>query len=867
MILISCHIDGFGSIVNQDIEFNESLNIFCERNGYGKSTMCEFLKAMFYGLPKKAARQKGIDTRSRFYPLSGNKFGGNLVYRYMNKEYRIERVFDRSKPKNDTFRLYCNGILDTQESENKESIGERLFGIDEEGFEKILFITGDDTNVRPNSSISSKLSESIGLRDNDLTPDDAAKILDDAAKEYAHIRGNGGKINEMKEKISSLRTYLRDERKSADMLPELQREYCAGKTELDRLTKLKESAVKRDLYMKDRERYEAMLSEISCLTSEFDLIKEKYGNSIPSGDDISQLETLASRYDKNSIEFDTIAFSEEKEKELSGLEKKFSLGIPDSSEISDIKNKIAQKADLESEISRSEKVDRYRERDVTLKRRFEGRIPGEGRLSEISEKAEELRNARNDLKSLEKLNASQFVDMNGKGNIFIKLICLVLGAALFFLIYNAIPFSPSIEGKVISAFFGAAAGLAFSEVLRKRRSKQSAEKELSLMIRNNTIECDRLEEEIRSFTVQYGYYSPNGALSDLEMFMSDLNDYFELIKKEKAIEIEKEEKKNMLEALSGEVIRFFGKYEGYTDASLKLIDSFQTLLSDISRLNSLRNEREELAAKRKELAGTGDRIRSHIVQILGKYALPVDDPTLKNLGNIVSQMKLDTYKAKSLSSDIRAKSLQCEKIANGSNFTVLSDSDIPNTDKLEDDITKLREKLIRISDMAESAESSANNAAVLEEKIENAEKELSVLEENYFIVSTASQMLRQSYINLHERYISPIKDVFTEYSELISDVLGDRFIFDKDMSVLVERYGEYMKEEQLSSGERCIVMFCMRLALCRNIFKNDMPFTLLDDPFISLDGEHFEMASSVLKKLSENGQILYFCCHESRNIR
>jgi len=70
----------------------------------------------------------------------------------------------------------------------------------------------------------------------------------------------------------------------------------------------------------------------------------------------------------------------------------------------------------------------------------------------------------------------------------------------------------------------------------------------------------------------------------------------------------------------------------------------------------------------------------------------------------------------------------------------------------------------------------------------------------------------------------------------------------------------------LSTGQRAVWALCLRLAFIDELFKNDAPFIILDDPFVALDAENMTGVSKLLSKLSENRQIIYFTCHESRFI-
>ena len=71
MKLIAYHIENYGKIHNLDGVFDKGLTEFCENNGFGKTTMASFIRAMFYGLPTYTARSKTFDDRQHFYPFEG----------------------------------------------------------------------------------------------------------------------------------------------------------------------------------------------------------------------------------------------------------------------------------------------------------------------------------------------------------------------------------------------------------------------------------------------------------------------------------------------------------------------------------------------------------------------------------------------------------------------------------------------------------------------------------------------------------------------------------------------------------------------------------------------------------------------------
>ena len=71
MKLLRCHIENFGVLSGFDQEFAEGLNVLCRENGFGKSTLAAFIKAMFYGLPKSRTRSLTENERKRYDPWQG----------------------------------------------------------------------------------------------------------------------------------------------------------------------------------------------------------------------------------------------------------------------------------------------------------------------------------------------------------------------------------------------------------------------------------------------------------------------------------------------------------------------------------------------------------------------------------------------------------------------------------------------------------------------------------------------------------------------------------------------------------------------------------------------------------------------------
>ncbi|MBQ3065485.1 MAG: AAA family ATPase, partial [Clostridia bacterium] len=80
MKLISCYIENFGCLHAYRMHFHEGMNVLCEDNGFGKTTLAAFIKAMLYGLPVSKKADLNENERKKYTPWNpelGN-FGGMI---------------------------------------------------------------------------------------------------------------------------------------------------------------------------------------------------------------------------------------------------------------------------------------------------------------------------------------------------------------------------------------------------------------------------------------------------------------------------------------------------------------------------------------------------------------------------------------------------------------------------------------------------------------------------------------------------------------------------------------------------------------------------------------------------------------------
>ncbi len=147
------HIENFGKLQNLDLNFNEGYNQIKKENGWGKTTLSIFLKAMFYGM--SASRDNIKMERKKYFPWQGGIYGGSVDLSTEQGEYRIIRQFGKT-PESDSINLIdlkANKELELPKIE----LGDYFFGVGKDTFEMTAFLP----QLKFTSSGSDKISASV----------------------------------------------------------------------------------------------------------------------------------------------------------------------------------------------------------------------------------------------------------------------------------------------------------------------------------------------------------------------------------------------------------------------------------------------------------------------------------------------------------------------------------------------------------------------------------------------------------------------------------------------------------------------------------------------------------------------------------
>ena len=192
MIIENINIINFGKLSDLHLDFSDGISIIEGKNESGKSTICSFIKFMFYGLspvPEERARQISWN--------SGN-CAGSMTVREGETVYRIEReAFTvRSAEGKVSYReraAVYDGATGKQAFKGIAP-GEVFFGIPRAVFESTSFIGQLDGTQVGGKPLAEAAENILFSADENVNTKKAIKKLDEARVYLYHKNRRGGKI-------------------------------------------------------------------------------------------------------------------------------------------------------------------------------------------------------------------------------------------------------------------------------------------------------------------------------------------------------------------------------------------------------------------------------------------------------------------------------------------------------------------------------------------------------------------------------------------------------------------------------------------------------------------------------------------------
>lgn len=879
MKLISCEIANFGKLFDEKISFDGGLAQFYGENGYGKTTLCAFLRAMFYGMETHREKDASFCDRERYFPFGGGRFGGALTFSQGEKICRVERFFDEKSATKDTFSYFENG---ERIERNRADFGREVLRMDEESFCRSLFFDSRSAEISATDGLRRKLGENAGG-----TPFNAAaatEILEKRRKEICGDRKNASsEISRLEAERAAIEREIDALRAKTNTLDGLYAERARLKRAVEEDERTIENFRKSETLAAKKEAYFHLAEQARDFRKKAAAINEKYRGGIFTRGEIDRVKRLIEEETRRIGAAEACAFPRAKEELLQKYVSAFPAGVPKAEQLDAVAGKIDRLGRLQASFAQDE--EEFAENAAFS--RFSGTAEEERDFARAAAVSDRYRRAQSDIAAAAEDIVSASSENSGKKKerkVGGFVLCALFGAALaFFGGYAA--FLGYLAGWAVAV---AGAGcIAFAAVLAKKTRSTKTEKSKRSNAGNGRADYDTPSGERGDLKTLHEEYAKSSAyladfLTNLGYEVTDVSADFARASRDyaeyraalsrRAI---KERTRGAEEAERVEIERFLSSFfSAYRLINGDYLSRFRRLKNAAEKYADLSRQKAEGEARSRDAKKDAARYRAEAERVFSEKGIDVS--AFSSVAEAAERAAADTAEHERCISyaEAYAKKAAEYRSAHDLSSAELSESHASSENAAQSSSAALSCALNEKRALCAATDRAIAEAESAELLLEEKERALSENGEKYAdalrrlkIYRAAIETLRLADDSLLRRFVQPVRNRFIAYAELIEKQLGWEVSMRRDFSLTFSRGGAMRKDGHLSAGVRSVCAFCLRLALIDEIFdKKDPPFFILDDPFVHLDEANFLKTAALLKEISRERQLLYFTCHPSRKM-
>ena len=848
MKLIRLHVENFGKLHDFDYSFGKGLNVLLEENGWGKSTLAAFIKAMLYGMPASSKQSLDENERKKYMPWQGGAYGGSLELSTASGKYRIERFFG-AKESGDSFVLY--DLATNCESRRYSSrIGEELFGIDADGFVRTVYLSQHAVVAKgDNNTITAKLGDLLDDVDDIGSFDDAMAALDKRRK-YYKMTGERGRIADIEREMANANAQIEQLSRTEEAMHQKESELAALGERTKELTvaietvrvSLRQAGLVREKAALIAQK-ERMQKELLALEGSARNLDARMKGKHPTPEEMNEKRRL----------LDSIRDARARANEIAGLSaqtEKYEILKPDFAGTLPTKEDFAAMlaANLELQNIAHREAGLLSPNENAAARHFAHTTPPtEGEISGILAALateEAARNAK--------------AEQKGSGKRTSAVICLVLAllsAAAGFAI------TPILFGiAVIFAF------LALILFFKKEKSNSAL-----CTLHSALPKALPAELAAKEMLTRYGV-STEGNLRDRLTELSLLSRQWREgeaaeQKRAKALQALRAQKQQQLRMLQEK----FRAWEILLPPKNDYRDDIEALRRDVARISRTMAEVERHNRRREAALTEQKRLQAELTPFLRHF-----DPegTMKpsECLNAVQEWETEYRRVSRRIPELREEISRfvAEK---GLGAHVEQDGiALPDVDALhlrertlQKDLTDLQGRQAELKSQIGRLATDAERLPEIEATLRALEEELAVARANSNTIANTAQLLEEAKAGLSTRYLADMQTSFSALLKTLMDESAPESVMDTSFKVKLREGGKTQHPESLSQGWRDAVQLCVRLSLAEALYADgEAPPLILDDPFVNLDERRLEAAKKLLVSLADKYQILYLVCHAER---
>ena len=840
MKLTRLHVENFGKLQNFDYSFDKGLNVLLEENGWGKSTLAAFIKAMLYGMPASSKQSLDENERKKYMPWQGGAYGGSLEFSTATGKYRIERFFG-AKESGDSFVLY-DLATNCESQRYSQNVGEELFGIDADGFSRTVYLSQHATVAKgDNNSITAKLGDLLDDVDDIGSFDDAIAALDKRRK-YYKMTGDRGRIADIEREIASLRAQIeqlcrteetmRQKETELSVLTERMRE--TGASIEDVRAKLRRAGVARERAVLVAQK-EKMQKELALLEESAHALDVRMKGKHPTPAEIDGKRQLLNSIYEARARVNEIASITAQTEKYEILKPDFAGTLPSREELAAMLS-----ANLELQNIAHREAGLHTPTESAAARHFaKFAPPTEGEIKALSDALVAEETAR-----------SAKREQKGSTQRTPAIVCAVLAAVSSIAAFFTAP--------ILFAVAGVLGILSLVFFLKKNEQKDIPAE-------------SGAEVAARQMLSRYGL-SIEGNLRDSLTELSLLSRQWregEVAeqKRVKALQSLRAQKQQLLRGLQEK----FRAWEIVLPPKNDYRDDIEALRRDVVRITRAAAEAEQRNRRREAAVAEQKRLQAEFTPFLRHF-----DPEGKmKPSECLDRVQEWETEYRRLSGRIPQLREEIARFASEKGISASSEQEnaiLPDLDALSAREREMQEALDQMQSRQAELRSHIGRLATdaerlpeVEATVRALEEELSLARANSTTIANTAQFLEEAKLGLSTRYLA---DMQTSFSLLLQTLMAGKApesVMDTSFKVKLREGGKTQHPESLSQGWRDAVQFCVRLSLTEALYaEGEKPPIILDDPFVNLDERRLTAAKQLLASLSDKYQILYLVCHAER---
>ena len=856
MKLLKLHIENFGKLQNFDLTPAKGLTVLHHENGWGKTTLAVFIKAMLYGLPATAKRTLDDNERKKYTPWQGGAFGGSIDFETEKGKFRAERFFG-AKESNDTFALFD---LSTNKPSNAYSanLGEDLFGIDADGFERSTYLSQRNlTGGKENNTIAAKLGnllDDVG----DIGNYDVALAALDKRRSYYVKSGNRGAIAELEQERLDHQTELERCRRVAEAMQQQEIQLEELNTELLSVQKTCDETRER-LALASRAREHAalleqknkMLAELSAISSQRASAEEFFRGIIPTDAELGESERLYDDINNLRIKLENIPDKPHESELLDRLRAIFENGVPSDRYLEVLEH---DNDELRRTVARQEALQNVKESDPDLGR-FSSGTPSQEQIDHAFETLTQAQSLHQKITSTTpktvKQKPEKFIPLSLALLIPGALACLLVSVSIVFLILGGILL---VGGGILMA-------LGITRRNKQLRTTQEAQEQIRVW------QAQRAQavQSVNAFLTTYRMPTddPHRSLTELAVLLAQ---HGESRQKQHKL---REEMNTLATRREELVARILSRLAPYFDKLTKKEDfraELDRLQKAVSRYRELEEAENQRLSDRESTEKALRALKDQLLPFLRRY-----DPS----GRLHARECLETIRERlteqrRLSAEVSRKERELKAFIVEKKLDEQTDfSDVETFDRLSETEKELQTRIGELHAQRATLKSAINRLAIDADRVPELESEIAYISErlqeakaNANTVKNTVKFLEEAKTALSTRYLGGMQDALQKNLDLLTAGTAPESLMDTSFAVRLREGGQTRALESFSRGWRDVVEFCVRLSLTDALYEDgEKPFLLLDDPFVNLDDDRLAAARAMLEQLSKDYQILYLVCH------